>query len=238
MSCFGVIPYFLVVGTGAAVAALGLFGVAIGRSRRALWTWTPLIAGGPLAAYLVTFLIPPDVALSQSSAGENRVLDGPRLKRVWDIPAQTDRGQSIPLYRPAEPVAGETVANSEYAHARFAYALLTTAPPGGDYNCHGWVFAEGRYWIRPDAVPAILRDNGYQPVRDPRPDDLIIYWDANGWPVHSGVVRSVVDGLILVESRWGHGARYLHRPEDQIFSTAFVFVRSARSGHLLKGLDD
>ena len=109
---------------------------------------------------------------------------------------------------------------------------------GTDYNCFGWVFADGRFWIRPNAVPAILRDNGYQPVREPLPGDVIIYWEAGDWPTHCGLVRAGAnEGGIQVESKWGHGARFVHAPEDQTYSTSFTFFRSPREGHLLEGLE-
>ena len=101
------------------------------------------------------------------------------------------------------------------------------------------MFTGGRFWIRPNAVPAILDENGYKPVAEPVPGDLIVYWDAHGWPLHCGLVRSgAKEGRVLVESKWGHGGQFVHSPEDQTYSTSFTFLRSRRQGHLLKGLEE
>jgi hypothetical protein len=41
---------------------------------------------------------------------------------------------------------------------------------------------------------------------------------------------------MLVEGKWGHLGRYLHRPEDYPYNTSWTYHRSRRGGHLLAGL--
>ena len=60
----------------------------------------------------------------------------------------------------------------------------------------------------------------------------MIYHDDDGVITHTGLVRGVLDeGTVMVESKWGIGARYLHRPEDQPYSTLFDFYHRPESGH-------
>src|SRR5262249_55569883 len=82
----------------------------------------------------------------------------------------------------------------------------------------------------------ILADNGYHVVAQPQVGDVITYRDVHGKVTHSGVVRVVEHGVILIESKWGHLGCYLHRPEDQPYGDRFTYHRSARKGHVLSGL--
>jgi hypothetical protein len=113
--------------------------------------------------------------------------------------------------------------------------IVRVALPDLQSNCHGWVFANGRYVLSPATVAALLQDNGYSIVEAPLPGDVIVYRDAAGEIVHSGRVRRVhEDGQVWIESKWGPGGRYLHRPEDQVYSDLFTYYRSARRSHELQ----
>ncbi len=105
-------------------------------------------------------------------------------------------------------------------------------------NCHGFIFAAGRHWIGGSEVDRILQDNGYRPVRPVRADDLAIYRDQDGKVIHSGIVRGLAsEGVILVESKWGQSGRFIHRHDRHPYGGAeYVFYRSARTGHLLRGV--
>lgn len=113
----------------------------------------------------------------------------------------------------------------------FEDKIVRVAPPDLQTNCHGWVFANGRYAVPPAAVAALLQDNGYSLVQSPLPGDVIVYRDESGSILHSGCVRRVHDGQVWIESKWGPGGRYLHRATDQCYSPAFAYYRSARRTH-------
>jgi len=115
--------------------------------------------------------------------------------------------------------------------------LICTGPAEAGYNCHGWVFTGGRYWIDGVEVERILAENGYQRVTTPRPGDLAIYRN-DSEITHSAVVRTVeADGLLLVESKWGQLGRYIHPADKLNFGHPPVYYRSSRQGHLLRGLE-
>jgi hypothetical protein len=104
-------------------------------------------------------------------------------------------------------------------------------------NCHGWVFTAGRFWVSGETVGLILEENGYEPVSDPMPGDLVIY-RVRGTIAHSAVVRYVTDGQpVLVEGKWGAGGVYLHAVDKSSYGTDFTYFRSPRGGHLLTILD-
>jgi hypothetical protein len=112
---------------------------------------------------------------------------------------------------------------------------IRTSAPDSTSNCHGWVFTGGRFYVRPESVPIILEDNGYEFVTQPRSGDAVIYRNVAGRIIHSGIVRVCDDDVILVESKWGALGRYLHSPADQVYATKWAFYRSPRSGHIVMG---
>jgi RHS repeat-associated protein len=87
---------------------------------------------------------------------------------------------------------------------------------GGPYqsNCHGYTFADGRYWINDDQVQTILDGDGYRPIsaNEATNDDVAIYRQQRGDApadddpiVHSGRVTGRDSGGILVTSKNGPG---------------------------------
>src|SRR5262249_20589794 len=112
-----------------------------------------------------------------------------------------------------------------------------TDAPGVDYNCHGWVFTGGRYWLTSADVARVLKDNGYVAVKMPAPGDIIIYYNACKEPVHTGLVRASDALGILIESKWDIRCRYVHLPEAHDYPDTWVYYPTERPGHLLAGLE-
>jgi hypothetical protein len=163
------------------------------------------------------------------------------LQEVPTDAALTDAGYRIPLYM--RNTKSSSVSDCHSAEAiqldrpELRQRSIRTAPPDPTYDCHGWVFATGRYWIKSRDVPQILTDNGYHVTNEPRESDLAIYYDQQGQVVHSGIVRLVAsDSRILIESKWGWAGRFIHDVEGQPYGKNCVFFRSRRSGHRLSGL--
>jgi hypothetical protein len=157
------------------------------------------------------------------------------LAEVTAIKVVTDRGRRVHIGTPRQPVSEDELSGDEAARIR-KYGLdrkvIARTPPDPSHNCHGWVFAGGRFWVAGDAVDDILADNRYAPVAEPAAGDLAVWRDARGNVVHTGVVRST-DGGTLIESKWGALGRYVHGPDDQPFGGTCSFYRSPRRGHLL-----
>jgi hypothetical protein len=105
-------------------------------------------------------------------------------------------------------------------------------PPDGTTNCHGWVFAGGRYALSEGAVEALLQDNGYQQVAEPHAGDVVVYRNDTGNIVHTGRVRSVHScEEVWIESKWGLGSPCVHLPLDQCYSRNMEYYRSPRPDH-------
>jgi hypothetical protein len=156
--------------------------------------------------------------------------------------ALTDRGRVIPLSEFHAAIDVEAWAEAEdrrYAEMGDPYHFIRLAPPNPICNCHGWVFADGQFWIDGNDVKNILDDNGYYEVTAPVAGDIIVY-HAGDEVLHSGIVRYVAeDGEILIESKWGMNSRILHTPEDQPHWQQWRFYHTARSGgHCLNLADD
>lgn len=164
------------------------------------------------------------------------------LWRTWEevaeVHAATDAGRPVPVYRShyeAEEKGGGRLTDANTVR-EWTAKLIRTAPPDATHNCHGWVYTGGHHWIQDRHVEMILADNGYQPVSEPQAGDVITYRDADGTVLHSGLVRVVEPGLVLIESKWGPLGRYLHRPEEQNYGLRFTYYRSQRKGHILRGI--
>lgn len=161
------------------------------------------------------------------------------LPRVAVDSALTDAGHPIPLYTvPASVDLGGYVDPSlAWIEEHYRLRLIRTAEPDVRYNCHGWVYTDGRYIISGEDVARIVQDNGYQVVAAPVPGDLVIYFSDEGLISHTGRVRAIEeDGTVLVESKWGCvGARYLHRLDVWPDST-YAFFHTSRPTHVLRDL--
>jgi len=204
-------------------AAFALLALRSAPDRRTRWTGRVVPALVAAAAASVAFLavvIPPRLT--------GRDLGLAEIVVVPDVSAITDRGQSIPVRRYA---GQDTPARVPHGHE--GRAILA----GGDRalsNCHGWVFTGGRYAIAGENVDAILADNGYQRVEKPEIHDLVVYRDAAGHPVHTGIIKAVgADGFVLVESKWGALQVFWHTPDQQGYSPRWDYWHSDRRGHLL-----
>jgi hypothetical protein len=147
---------------------------------------------------------------------------------VDDAVIVTDQGRIFSVFR----YDTQQHALANHSLGMFQHRVVQVASPDLNTNCHGWVFASGRYAVPEAAVAALLHDNGYAEVMTPQANDLIVYRDNDGVILHSGRVRRVhEDGQVWIESKWGPGGRYLHRPTDQCYSPLYAYYRSARPSH-------
>jgi len=154
--------------------------------------------------------------------------------------ATTDAGRSVPLFHvSADAVSASSDEENRYLKdLRLHSMVIQTGPADVRYNCHGWVFGEGRGWIRGKMVDAILQDNAYQVVEQPLAGDVAIFRNQVGEVTHSGVVRTgEKDGSVLIESKWGRFGRFVHTPDRHCYAASKVsYYRSLRGSHALKGV--
>lgn len=144
------------------------------------------------------------------------------LEAVGEFVAVTDRGRELSLRR-WTPSEGSMTAAPLQARAESSPA-----------NCHGWVFTAGKYYLECDDVERILEDNGYEFCQSPLPGDLIVYRNPSGGISHTGLVQTVyLGGMVVIDSKWGLGGRFIHGPEQQPYGNRYGYYRSARQGHTL-----
>jgi hypothetical protein len=209
---------------------------AVQASGEVLWRlpW-PLVAGSAAAAVWGGVCFYQSVAAEPAQpAGAPELPPFVQWARTEETKGVTDRGNLINLIAPQNPQDFRPILMSELFGGRFNERLVQVAPPDGRSDCHGWIFTGGAFGIVGEALRIILLDNGYAPVHPPRPGDLVVYRDADGVVAHSGIVRLVENDLILVESKWGPQACYLHRVLDQPYAASYEFYRSPRDGHLIR----
>ena len=178
-----------------------------------------------------------DEAATDQSMGDLELLEA----RVDSVPIEganvyTDRGTRIALREPANPRGNDHLFALEDRYllsARLKEHVVRHGQPDERSNCHGWVFAEGRFLVANEDVALILRDNQYVEASLPQPGDLVVY-RANGAVTHSAIVRYVTDGQpTLVQSKWGALGIFLHPIDRSPYGAGFTFYRSPRNGHLL-----
>lgn len=160
---------------------------------------------------------------------------------VTDVRATTDRGRPVPVSRCKSPRPLAVVDADErrrFDQLEFSERAIRRQPASDDCNCHGWVFAGGRYIVPGDAVPHILEDNGYVATPTASPGDLVVYRGAAGDVLHTAVVRYVAAGRPpMVEGKWGWMGVYLHAADASVYGTNYTFYRAARDGDTLHGID-
>jgi hypothetical protein len=200
----------------------------------------------PTGAWLRTGVTPTLIGLAATGWASHRAVEptgGEPLDGQIDLleasgaDLRTDRGHLVPVYimrpsgfryqgrRASRPLNRPGV--SEKAWERTA--------PDRQSDCHGWVFADGRFIIKSESVNRILEDNGYQRVDEPNAGDLIVYRDEKDAVVHTGTVKATGDrGFVLIESKWGFINCFWHEPEQQPYSQRYAYFRSQRQGHLLE----
>jgi hypothetical protein len=153
----------------------------------------------------------------------------------------TDTGRAIPLFAPdfqGDPRSAEAEADF-LSRGLYLRKLIQTGPAEPSHNCHGWVFAAGRGWIRGGAVEQILKDNAYRPVERPAPGDIAVFRDVGGEVMHTALVRSISDGVVLLESKWGPLGRYIHTEAEHAYKQhRCTWYNTPRGSHLLRGLDE
>ncbi len=157
--------------------------------------------------------------------------------KVPSSQGRTDSGTAIDLLK-AEDDRLNGVALASIFGDRFRERVIEVSSTDDRSNCHGWVFAGGQFAVGGPDVDTILAENQYDVAERPQPGDVIVYRDGGGKVVHTGLVRLAEGDLVIVESKWGAHARYLHRPLDQAYSTTYGFYRSSRRGHLISLGDD
>ncbi len=148
----------------------------------------------------------------------------------------SDRGREIPLFRSSSaPIAAEHSYHlGNHADHPAQSTVIARGAPDTSSNCYGWVFTDGEFLLDTSGIKTILDDNGYSPCEVPQPGDVIIYFIADGVPIHTGLVSGVLsDGTVIVESKWGLEGRFLHRPQDQPYSETFTYYRSQRAGNAI-----
>jgi hypothetical protein len=153
--------------------------------------------------------------------------------------AQTDAGRAVALFRPRAGWASPIAEEDYLRKLGLSRKLIQTDATDPTYNCHGWIFAAGRCWVRGETIEQILKDNGYRAVSRPEVGDLAIFRDAANAITHSALVRgSGEEGVLLLESKWGQLGRYIHTSSEHLYGHhQCTYYRSTRGSHLLRGVN-
>lgn len=209
----------------------------------------PAVRFSLLASVGIAILAASILAYSQADAShhddeptEQELLRGNRMTSPSGLAsAATDQGTKLVLRELADGFDRDDsmLANAEeriLLKTHLNEEVIRRGAANDQSNCHGWVFAGGRFLLYRTDVELILRENGYREQAAARPGDLVVYREGRTI-VHTGIVRYVTDEQpILVESKWGELGVFLHAVDKSVYGRNYTFYRSARSGHLLAGI--
>lgn len=100
------------------------------------------------------------------------------------------------------------------------------------YNCHSYAWyrhsTTNPYWI--GDITQFKLDSACSVVASAQTNDIIVYVDADGVPLHSGVVYSVgTSGELTICSKWGQAGVYIH----SIGSVPAVYYSNPYTGQIL-----
>ena len=204
-------------------------------------SWAPSTSLALLGLCLIAWqVLALDRQLNRELDSADTTLRGSVPRGVEPNPGRavrTDTGRQVQLMRLVqEPDAVYPEETSYIRSLGLDNQVIQTGPQDDSYNCHGWVFAEGKGWVTGTSVDSILEDNQYHTISKPQPGDVVVFRNTAGQVTHSGMVRTVLDdGGILVESKWGLMGRYIHTLEQHAYRNHQPgFYRSNRMGHQLR----
>jgi hypothetical protein len=179
------------------------------------------------------------IELQSMSRSQLLISIAEHLRPVNDKVGRTAQGREIPLFAWDEASQDQKAlwCNTTIDPVYVAKTIVRSEPDLKS-NCHGWVFAEGKFLLMPEAVEMILADNSFFEVSSPLPGDVVVYRDNKGVIVHSGIIRAILGNsmlgeaiTVLVESKWGMGSCYLHPVDCQPYSQSFAFYRRTDGHH-------
>ena len=125
----------------------------------------------------------------------------------------TANGCSVEVCTPERELTSDEIddCNDTYAYA----GNIRMSEPTAVYNCHSYAWykysARNPYWIM--SISGFLGDSGCTQIAPTaaQTKDIIVYVDAYGYPLHSGVVYSVgSSGELTICSKWGQAGVYIH----------------------------
>jgi hypothetical protein len=205
-----------------------------------------LVRSLPVAFVLISFIELAGFAQATRQFSESSLFNGVgelfsnvacpgKLVEKTTVCGTTDLGSPIKLFERqlTTDAFREHIQKCRATLATMSERAMLRAQPFVQSNCHGWVFTDGRHILRGEDVQAILNENSYIEVAKPQSNDVVVYRGDDGTILHTGVVRGTLEGAIVVESKWGIGALYMHVAEEQPYSQNLTYYRTHRPTHTI-----
>jgi hypothetical protein len=142
--------------------------------------------------------------------------DNPYFTKVfarsgWQIPTQDVREVFI------KPISVEKMRITAREHQKWHPHVQLRSNSNYPYNCVGLIFAARRAWIDIDYIYDIFREDGYYEIERAKIEvgDVVLYTSLDG-PSHVGIISFIDRAInnIMVMSKWGHDAEFIHFIED------------------------
>ncbi len=207
---------------------------------RIAWTAVALVGFGTMAHETIRHEILQDEAVAAGEASLRQLSETSPYVADESRLAKTDHGSGIHLMTVAESTSAEDLSATEQQTilaSQLADYIIRRGPADDSSNCHGWVFAGGKFAILGGEVDTILTENEYATVAGPRPGDLSVYRTDAGGVAHTAIVRSVLeDGTVLVEGKWGRLGVFLHPIDRSPYGSQITFHHTDRGTHVLRSI--
>lgn len=129
----------------------------------------------------------------------------------------TANGRSVEVTTPQHELPSDMVTG--YNNRCDGYCSTRLSEPTAVYNCHSYAWyrfsTANPYWIMD--ISQFLLDSGCTKVAtaSAQVNDIIVYKNSDGQPIHSGVVYSISSsGELTIRSKWGQAGIYQHSIEE------------------------
>jgi RHS repeat-associated protein len=152
-----------------------------------LWNFYSYCENNP-----ITYL-DPDGLLQRNANGELKFLTGPDRYTSVNHPGDTTKENRVQWgYLKTDSGKRIFATKNMSSDKRF------------DTDCHGYTFADGKYWINDDQVKSILEGDNYKEITDPQAGDIVVWFDKKSNDVkHSMTIQSVSAEGIFVKGKAG-----------------------------------
>ncbi len=151
-----------------------------------------------------------DAVIDQTRAsGSTRAASDIQYNRVGSI--RTANNNAVSVYQPTREMTAAEISEANTLLAMSGNTRI--AEPTAYYNCHSYAWylysSDNPYWIV--EIDNFLDDDACSQVTTIQEKDIIVYYNKDKEPKHSGVVYSVSSsGTPTIQSKWGMGGVYRH----------------------------
>lgn len=142
-------------------------------------------------------------------------IPGVEFELAWDEAVRTTSGQSVTAYTAKDDI-DEKLLQAWDEEVLEQYDVTRIHPATVFYNCHSYAWHQAAdtniYYI--GNIDAYLADPHCTEISNATLGAIVVYFDAAGEPLHSAIVTSAADGVVICQSKWGICGVFEHELDE------------------------